>query len=359
MYVTFKNNSASAKMFVALQGQKYIIPPQTVVEVFVQSENFQFLAETSAMDELIDAVNEINDNDKNDSLKDRILTKFAKFAKKAAQKLPDTVLITSVKYEIKGADCSNIVVNLNDGVRAVCSGSLADLLDLVPLIYVFPRAETESGSIRIADVNITNRKKFLKLVRNLLLFMHSGLTAINLLFFIPEYLLVKLLSSKFYIKAWLSGLYRKTFDKRELILKKAEERYERNEKKLFSPALKAFIIIAVVCGVLVWGITSEPDVVVSEDFQSVVCFEETFVKIGSGLPSDAEEVFLEDYSAFYPLADGEYDMDNYYCYIYETPDGTRYMWLKDNCSNKENDNKNYEDYENPLVYKSIGKVISE
>ncbi|MBQ7118191.1 MAG: hypothetical protein IJN88_08280, partial [Clostridia bacterium] len=72
-----------------------------------------------------------------------------------------------------------------------------------------------------------------------------------------------------------------------------------------------------------------------------------------GLPSDAEDVFLEDYTAFYPLADGEYDIDNYYCYIYETPDGTRYMWLKDNCTDKENAKKDYEDYENPLVYKSV------
>lgn len=353
MYVTFKNNSTTAKMSVTIQDQKYIIPSESVVEAFVQSENFQFLAETSSMDELIDAVNEIDDSDKNDSLKNRILTKLAK---KAAQKLPDTVLNASVKYEIKGSDCSGIVINLTDGLRGVCNGSLADFLDLVPLIYVFPRAESESGIVRIADVNITNRKKFLKLVRNLLLFMHSGLSVINLLFFVPEYLLVKLLSSKFYIKAWLSALYRKTFDKRELILQKAEERYERNEKKLFPPVLKAFIVIAVVFGIIAWGITSEPDVIVSEDFKSVVCFEETFVKTDGGLPADAEEVFLENYSAFYPLADGEYDMDNYYCYIYETPDGTRYMWLKDNCSDKENQNKDYADYENPLVYKSVGKA---
>ena len=95
MYVTFKNNSTTAKMSVTIQDQKYIIPSESVVEVFVQGEIFQFLAETSAMDELIDAVNEINDSDKNDSLKDRILTKLAK---KAAQKLPDTVLNAYLKY---------------------------------------------------------------------------------------------------------------------------------------------------------------------------------------------------------------------------------------------------------------------
>ncbi|MBQ3128173.1 MAG: hypothetical protein IJC13_03930 [Clostridia bacterium] len=49
-------------------------------------------------------------------------------------------------------------------------------------------------------------------------------------------------------------------------------------------------------------------------------------------------------------------MDNYYCYIYETTDGTRYMWLKDNCTDEENKDKDYEDYDNPLVYKSVGEA---
>lgn len=354
MYVTFKNNSAGAKIIVTVQNQKQIINPESSVEFLVHNDNFQFIAETSAMDELIDAVNEIDDSDKNDRLKDRILTKLAK---KTAQKLPDTVLNTCVNYEVNSIDFSNITINLYDGVYAICNGSFADFLDLVPIGYIFPRAEAESGSISVADVNAINRKKYLKLVRNLLLFMHSGLTAINLLFFIPEYLIVKLLSSNFYIKTWLSRLYRKAFDEREFILKKSEERYENEntKNKHFPAALKILIILAVVC-VIFWGITSEPDVVISEDFQSVVCFEETFVKIESGLPSDAEEVFLEDYNAFYPLSDGEYDMDNYYCYIYETPDGTRYMWLKDNCDDEENKDKDYEDYENPLVYKSVGEA---
>ena len=354
MYLTLKNNSTGAKMIVTVQNQKHIINPENSVEVFVQSANFQFLAETSALDELIDAVNEIDDNDRNDSFKDRLLTKLAK---KTAQKLPDTVLNTRVNYEVNSTDFSNITINLYDGAYAICNGNFADFLDLVPIGYIFPRAEAENGSIRVTDVNAINRKKYLKLVRNLLLFMHSGLTAINLLFFIPEYLIVKLLSSNFYIKTWLSRLYRKAFDEREFILKKSEEGYENEntKKKHFPAALKILIILAVVC-VIFWGITSEPDVVISEDFQSVVCFEETFVKIESGLPSDAEEVFLEDYNAFYPLSDGEYDMDNYYCYIYETPDGTRYMWLKDNCDDEENKDKDYEDYENPLVYKSVGEA---
>ena len=97
MYVTFKNNSTGAKMIVTVQNQKHIINPESSIDVFVHNESFQFIAETSAMDELIDAVNEIEYNDKNACLKDRILTKLAK---KTAQKLPDTVLNTCVNYEV-------------------------------------------------------------------------------------------------------------------------------------------------------------------------------------------------------------------------------------------------------------------
>ncbi|MBQ9912685.1 MAG: hypothetical protein IJO73_00495 [Clostridia bacterium] len=354
MYITFKNNSTGAKMIVTVENQKHVINPECSVDIFFRSEKIEFIAETSALEELIDAVNEIDDNDGNDSFKERILKKFTK---KTAEKLPDTVLNTSVKYEVTGADFSGIVINLYDGAYAICDGKIADFLDLVPIGYIFPRAETENGSIKVINVKTTNRKKYLKLIRNLLLFMHSGLTAINLLFFIPEYLIIKLLSSNFYIKNCLSWLYKKSADERESILFEKEHSYEKEEKKkiLLPSGLKVVVVLVALCGLLIWGMASGPDVVISEDFSSVVCFEETFVKIDGGLPSDAEDVFLEDYTAFYPLADGEYDIDNYYCYIYETPDGTRYMWLKDNCTAEENADKEYEDYENPLVYKSVGE----
>ncbi len=354
MYITFKNNSTGAKMIVTAENQKHIINPECSVDIFFRSEKIEFIAETSALDELITAVKEIDGNDKNDSFKDRILTKLTK---KTAEKLPDTVLNTSVKYEVTGADFSGIVINLYDGAYAICDGKFADFLDLVPIGYIFPRTETENGSIKVINVKTTNRKKYLKLIRNLLLFTHSGLTAINLLFFIPEYLIIKLLSSNFYIKNRLSWLYKKSADERERILFEKEQSYEKEEKKkiLLPSGLKVVVVLVALCGLLIWGMAGGPDVIISEDFNSVVCFDETFVKIDSGLPTDAEDVFLEDYTAFYPLGDGEYDIDNYYCYIYETPDGTRYMWLKDNCTDKENYKKDYEDYENPLVYKSIGE----
>ncbi len=354
MYITFKNNSTSGKMIVSVDNQKHIINPECSVDIFFRSEIIEFIAETSALDELINAVNEIDDNDKNDSFKDRVLTKLTK---KTAEKLPDTVLNTSVKYEVTDADFSDIVINLYDCAYAICDGKFADFLDLVPIGYIFPRAETENVSIKVINVKTTNRKKYLKLIRNLLLFMHSGFTAINLLFFIPECLIIKLLASNFFIKNCLSWLYKKSADERERILFAKGQIHENEEKKkiLLPSGLKVVVVLVALCGLFIWGMSGGPDVIISEDFSSVVCFEETFVKIDGGLPTDAEDVFLEDYAAFYPLADGEYDTDNYYCYIYETPDGRRYMWLKDNCTDKENAKKDYEDYENPLVYKSVGE----
>ena len=144
---------------------------------------------------------------------------------------------------------------------------------------------------------------------------------------------------------------------RARILAEKELKYEEEteEKGCFTYILKGLLVLLVFVGIIVWVGESDPDVIISEDFSSVVCFDETFVKIDGGLPSDAEDVFLEDYTAYYPLAEGGYDTDNYYCRIYETPDGTRYMWIKDDCADVESSFKEYDDYENPLVYKSVGE----
>lgn len=32
------------------------------------------------------------------------------------------------------------------------------------------------------------------------------------------------------------------------------------------------------------------------------------------------------------------------------------MWIKDNCTDEENKDKDYEDYDNLLVYKSVGEA---
>lgn len=354
MYITFRNNSTSGKMMISAENQKYIIEPESSVEVFCQSQKIVFEAQNASLGELTDMVNELDEEAKSYRFKDKMI---AKLVKKFAEKLPELMLDISVKYEADISNSQNAVIDLDDGAYSVCDGDFADFIDMVPVGFIFSRAETDSGSIRVVDVTAMNRKKYLKLVRGILLFSHWGLFFVDLFFFIPEYLLQKIFSSHFFIKKLFVGLYNKPADRREKLLYKKEQMYEGEDKKgCLGGIIKVIIFLLLVGGICYWAVTSEPEVIISEDFQSIVCFDETFVKIDGGLPENAEDVFLEDYWAYYPLPDGGYDMDNYYCYIYETPDGTRYMWLKDNCSKEENADKDYDDYEAPLVYKSEGKA---
>ncbi len=354
MYITLKNY-ASSKMLISLGNQKITVNPESSVDVFHSGGKLEFEAQLNAFDELLEGIDEIDENDKNDSFKDRILTKLTK---KAIKKIPEIVLNVAVRYEFNFAEGQNPVINLFDGAYSVCDGKLADFFDMVPVIMCFSRAETDCGEIKVTDVEILNRKSFLRLVRNILLFVHWGFLLIDLLFFfVPEYMIVKFCSSHFFVKGLLGSLYKKPPLERARILAEKELKYEEEteEKGCFTYILKGLLVLLVFVGIIVWVGESDPDVIISEDFSSVVCFDETFVKIDGGLPSDAEDVFLEDYTAYYPLAEGGYDTDNYYCRIYETPDGTRYMWIKDDCADVESSFKEYDDYENPLVYKSVGE----
>lgn len=354
MYITFKNNSTSEKKIVSVGNKKYIINPNESVDVFCGSDKTEFVAETAAFDELTNAVDELDGEAESYRFKDKIL---AKLTKKMAEKLPEIALNISVKYEITCNDFQDTVVNLYDGVYSVCDGMIADFFDMMPVGFLFARAETDGGNIRVVDASATNRKQFMKLMKKLLLFMHWGFIFVDLFLFVPEYLVLKFYSSHFYIQKFFIGFYNRSADERTEILAKKEQKYEKEDKKgCLSGLLKGLAVLLVLGGLCWWGMTSEPDVIISEDFQSVVCFDEVFVRIDGGLPDDAEEVFLEDYTAYYPLADGEYDMDNYYCYIYEDSAGARYMWVKDDCSKEENADKDYEDYANPLVYKSTGEA---
>lgn len=353
MYVTFKNNSTSSKMMINVDNRRYTINAESSVEIFCAKPRLTFFAQCSGFDELTEATNELDEEANNSDFKNKIL---AKLTKKLVEKIPEFLLDTIIKYEINFNDYENAIVNLHDGFYSVCDSEIADFFfDTMVVGFVFSRVEAE-GEIKVVDAIPSNRKKFLKLARKMLLFAHWGLFLPDLFFFIPEYSIVKFFSSHFYIKRLFSKLYKKTANDRAALLYKKEQKYETEAKPkgCLSDIIKSLIVFLILGGVCFWALTSEPDVVISKDLNTVTCFDETFVKIDGGLPEDAEDVFLEDYSAYYPLSDDEYDMDNYYCHIYETPDGTRYLWLKDDCTNEENTYKEYEDYENPLVYKSIG-----
>lgn len=357
MYVTFNNVSTQTKAIITVENQKYIINPGHSAEIFCCSEKITFRAQTSAFDEFNDLAGEFDSEEINDSLKDKILNKVAK---KFVEKLSDLLLDVSLDYEVSFANPQDTVVNLYEGIYSVCDSVIAEVLDLNPVAFVFARAEVENGQIKVVDANPINRKKYLKQTRNFLLWSHQWFLSIDWFLFIPEYALAKHYSSPKYLKKLFSKFYSMPKKEREKTFIEKEQIYEteKAEKKGCGKGFITFLIVLAVLGAIVfWGMTSEPDVIVSEDFQMVECFEETFYKIETGLPPDAEKAFLEQYSAYYILSDGEYDMDNYYCYIYEDSSGERYMWLKDNCTKEENQNKDYNEYENPLVYKSTVRVM--
>lgn len=354
MYITFKNNSESSKMLVSVENQKYSINPENSIDVFWAGGNAVFETQCIAFEELTAAINEFEESKKSYSFKDKLL---ARLTKKIIEKLPEVVLDLTIEYEVSFNTNQNAIIDLYDGFYSVCDGKIADFFDIIEVDYVFSRAETDN-EIKVVDVIANNRKKFLKLMRMMLLFINSSIIFVDWFLFVPEYFTIKFLSTHFYIKRLFKKLYNKTAEERARLFYEKDQNYEKEENKkgCLSSLIKTFLVLLVLGGISFWAFTSEPEVIISEDFSSVTCFDETFVKIDGKLPKDAEDVFLEDYSAYYPLVDGGYDMYNYYCHIYETPDGTRYMWLKDDCTNEENVDKSYEDYENPLVYKSTQRA---
>ena len=64
MYITFRNKSASGKMIVFIENQKYIIDPESSVEVFCQSKKILFEAQNASLGELTDALNELDEEAK-------------------------------------------------------------------------------------------------------------------------------------------------------------------------------------------------------------------------------------------------------------------------------------------------------
>ena len=224
MNIIFKNISTDNKVSVFMENQKYVINPGESVSTFCVGEKCVFATEILPFEKLLDSVNE---DFSEESLKDRILLKLTK---KLVEKLPKMVLSLLVNYEVESKGAQHVTVVLSDGVYVVCDGVIADLLDLTPICYSFTRAETENGQLKLLDVTATNRKQYLKLIKKFLLFMHWGLFFLNLTFFIPEYIIVKICCSNFYLKSFFTKLYKKTPEEREKSLEKGREENGKPEK---------------------------------------------------------------------------------------------------------------------------------
>lgn len=348
MFITFRNTDEYCKIILTCENRSYTLAPKGEVAVPFFNGEVSFTAEMLLPD--------FSDEIQIDRSKDKVPAKAMKrLAKKLVDKFPSMVLLTTVTYELTDTadDCN---VFFCDGTYSVCDGYVADFFDMMPVGFCFARAETDKGTLRVTDVKAVNRKQYLKMQRNFNLFMDWGMILPDFFLFIPKYLIIRFYyTADFYVSKTLKGLYILDPAQRIEHICRKEKKREKVESGFgcMKPILWGVILFALLIGVGLWASSGEPDVVMKEDFSEVVCFDEVFVRIDAGLPADAKETFLEDYSVDYLGPDGEYDMFNYECHIYEDTAGNRYMWVKTDCKNPGSKYKDYEDYENPLVYKAV------
>ncbi len=350
MLITFRNNDEYCKVILTYSNHSYTLEPKGELAL-------SFFGKVSFTAEIMmpDFSGELNVDRNKDKLHAKVMKRLAK---KLVNKFPEMVLSTVVTYELTDTteDCS---IFFSDGNYSVCDGYVADFFDMMPVDYFFAGAETSKGTLRITDVKTVNRKQFLRLQRIYMLVVDWGLILPDLFLFIPKYMLVRLYyTADFYVSKKVKDFYRLDPSQRiELICEKKRKREKIDKGSgCFKIFLWLIISFALLIGFGIWMSSGEPDVVMDENYSQVVCFDEVFVRTDGGLPSDAEETFLEDYTVEYQRADGSYDILNYQCHIYEDSAGNRYMWVKTDCSNPTNYDKDYEDYENPLVFRSVGEM---
>ena len=344
MNITFENISKSQAIKIDINNTYYVIEPENNIDISITDDKTVFTAELLPVD-FSDAFGE---DFTPKGLKEKFLYKASK---KFTEKLPEMTLNTVVTYEF-ASDYNNVILELSDCEYSVADEEIADFFDMNPIVYSFPRAESNFCSLIIKNTNVTNRKRFLKLYRTAQLF-------IDYYFFIFIYALAKHFTTDKYVHNKLKNFYSVSNVDRNRIIENKIAKIEKatSEKHGHRQGLLKFaIVLLAVGGLFYWAMTSEPDVIISEDFSQIVCYDETFELYNGSIPEDAKDKFLEDYFAERLLSDGEYVSDDgYYCYVYEDSNGDRYMWLKEDWYNKFDRHKTYEDYDNPKIYKSASE----
>lgn len=349
MYITFKNQDEYNRVKLDFQNQTYMIAPLSELQLPSFDGKAVFAAET-LMPDFSDDLKEANESDKRS---ERII---GKLAGKLLKNLDKCALFAKITYELE-ADGEDVVILFEEGAYSVCDGIIADdFFDMVPVLYAFARAEAVRGKLKVTNVQAVNLKQYRKLARRFLLFLDWGLILPNLLFFIPKYIVLLYFSSQAYISRLIKGFYQLSFSERTEKFRVKEEKFEKDEKKsgCLIPILKVILFLAALIGICVWAMSGESEIIVSQDYSSVEYYDEVFVRTDT-MPSDVKKVFLESFYADYPEDDGSYDSYSHYCYIYEDSAGNRYMWLQTDYDNVNNRDKQYSDYENPLIYKSVNE----
>lgn len=272
MYITFNNKFENNSIVVFYNNQNYTIAPLSSVEVPLFGNKIQFTAENGAFD-LLDGFEE----EKPETFKERVLMKLTK---KFVEKIPEIVLNVKVTYEISNIS-GDVSVDFTEGTYIVGGSRIAEFLDFLPVSCMFPHIITSDGTVAVKKTELTNKKKYLRLYRNMLLFMNSGFILIDWFLFIPEYLFIKILSADKIIERCIKKFYRMSVPERILFMEKQVDDTTNEKHGCLIGIIKVLIVIAAFVLIAEWANSSDPNTIISEDFQSVVCFDETFVRMFS------------------------------------------------------------------------------
>lgn len=251
MYITFKNHSSLCKLNIKTGSESYSIDPDSSVEVFVGSSESDFSAEFSSPD----LAEGFEEDCKEGKLIHRIIYKLSR---KFLEKMPEAAAFSCATFKLK-SDFQNVTVDCFEGEYAFCYGSIADFFDFFPVCLVFPQAEVESGKGEISfdDIYVTNRKKYLKLMKKFILFIDWGLILPDLFLFIPKYIILRFCSSDFYVKSVIKKLYLLSPNQRAEKLQRISQKIDNESEKggCLSGILKAVVFLLVLIALVYWANT--------------------------------------------------------------------------------------------------------
>lgn len=258
MNITFINKSNINIIKLILEGVEYFLQPEGLLNVTFTGGDNTFTAELLPVND----IGEIQpDKLEKESFKDKLLRKATN---KFLKKIPEMALYSAVTYELQDVT-SDTVVELESSVYSSCDGDIADFFDMMPVVYLFAKAESADTKINAIKAKNTNRRRFLKLFRRILLFLNWGMLFLNLFEFIPNYAVLKFYATDFYVTRLLKKLYALSKNEREYLIAKKSGEVENKPQNKWKRHLWAFIKVLIVLfallGIGLWAMSGEPEAV--------------------------------------------------------------------------------------------------
>ncbi len=257
MFINFRNNASDCRIKLNINDAYYLLEAGKSVEVSVYDDTVTFF--TEALPEDLTAGWDTEETPK--KLRDRILHELAK---KIAEKIPELGLYSVCEYELSEIT-NGMTVELYDGGYSVLDGKLADyLFEMVPVLFIFARAEVLSGKLKFRRARLVNRRKYLKIIRNLLLFIDTDLFLPNLIFFIPKYIIERFVATSVILTVIIKRLYTMSVtDRVHRINAKLKDVDITSKRSFLAAVIKTLLAILIIFGVGYLIVTTESEPVES------------------------------------------------------------------------------------------------